>query len=412
MHKLFGKIKKLRTNENILIAVDALYNSKTSFMNIFLMSFMIMVSLKSSPMSYLSYQLSHYAFNGILCVLLADVLRSHPLNAWRVSMFFSIVQILAIIFLDANFLFYPLVIGFLSGLEAQLYWRPKDFLEIKEVSNNRRDKFSTARNITVEIVKIAMPVILGIVISDSGYTRAANIILVISIVQLLLSILLRPTHQTKMKAHSLRESLHFAVAHKSVRRTLWLQTLRGFALTGCAYGVVAQLNLYRSTSSNMELGWVQSVACLAGIVVLFLYRRFSAKAPAKKGLLIYSLMPAVIFLPIIAYMFPGNTAIAITLFIYYQGVVLALYNSSVFSIYFQNELKKSVHDDAYRIQIDILGELWLCVGRVIGIAPLLLFFYIGQDNWMLPFAAICALTIPIIAIIIRKSETSPALDKQ
>ena len=129
MYKLFGKIKKLRTNENILIAVDALYNSKTSFMNIFLMSFMIMVSLKSSPMSYLSYQLSHYAFNGILCVLLADVLRSHPLNAWRVSMFFSIVQILAIIFLDANFLFYPLVIGFLSGLEAQLYWRPKDFLD-------------------------------------------------------------------------------------------------------------------------------------------------------------------------------------------------------------------------------------------------------------------------------------------
>lgn len=412
MHKLFRKIQKLRTNENILIAVDVLYNSKSSFMGIFLMAFMITISLKNSPISFLTYQLSHYAFNGILCVLLTDVLRAYPLNAWRASMVFSITQMLAVIFIPGNYVFFPLIIGFLSALEAQLYWRPKDFLEIKEVSNNKRDKFNTLRQIFVETVKIAMPIILGIVIADAGYERAAIVVLIISAVQLLLSILLRPTHPTKIKARSLRETLNYAVAHKSIRRTLWLQTLRGFAMTGCAYGIVAQLNLYNSTSSDIELGSIQSATSIVTIVLLLLYRRFRTKASAKSDMLVYGLMPATILLPLSAIFFPGNFVIAIVLFIYTNAVIGSLYSSAIFSVYHQDELKKSVHDDAYRIEIEILGELWLTLGRVLSIIPLLIFFYLGHSDWMLPLIAGHAITIPIVVALTYKSAISQARDKR
>ena len=412
MHKLFHKFRKLRTNENILIAVDVLYNSKSSFMGIFLMSFMIMISLKNSPISFLTYQLSHYAFNGILCVILADILRSYPLNAWRASMFFSITQILAVIFIPANYVFFPLIIGFLSALEAQLYWRPKDFLEIKEVSNTKRDKFNTLRQILVEAVKIAMPIILGIVISDAGYERAATIILIISTVQLLLSILLRPTHQTRIKTRSLRESLNFAVSHKSIRRTLWLQTLRGFAMTGCAYGIVAQLNLYNSTSSDMELGGMQAATSAVTIILLLLYRQFKSKQSAMSDVLVYGLMPATILLPLSAILFPGNFIIAIVLFIYTNAVIVSLYSSAIFSVYHQDELKKSIHDDAYRMEIEILGELWLTLGRVLSIIPLLVFFYLGHDDWSLPLITAHAIVIPIVVMLTYKSVISRASNKR
>lgn len=412
MRKLFHKFRKLRTNENILIAVDVLYNSKSSFMGIFLMSFMIMISLKNSPISFLTYQLSHYAFNGILCVILADILRSYPLNAWRASMFFSITQILAVIFIPANYVFFPLIIGFLSALEAQLYWRPKDFLEIKEVSNTKRDKFNTLRQILVEAVKIAMPIILGIVISDAGYERAAIIILIISTVQLLLSILLRPTHQTRIKIRSLRESLNFAVSHKSIRRTLWLQTLRGFAMTGCAYGIVAQLNLYNSTSSDMELGGMQAATSAVTIILLLLYRQFKSKQSAMSDVLVYGLMPATILLPLSAILFPGNFIIAIVLFIYTNAVIVSLYSSAIFSVYHQDELKKSTHDDAYRMEIEILGELWLTLGRVLSIIPLLLFFYLGHDDWSLPLIVAHAIVIPIVVMLTYRSVISRASNKR
>lgn len=272
----------------------------------------------------------------------------------------------------------------------------------------RRDKFNILRQILSEIVKIAMPVILGIVISDAGYARAANIILVISSIQLLLSILLRPTHQTKIKAHSLKESLQYAVSHKSIRRTLWLQTLRGFALSGCAYAVVAQLNLYNSTSSDMELGGIQSAASIVTILLLLLYRRFHTKSPAKSDIMVYGLMPATILLPVSALLFPGNFVIAIALFIYTQAVTSSLYSGAIFSIYHQNELKKSIHDDAYRIEIEILGEMWLSFGRVLSLAPLLLLICLGYSDWILLLIAGQALVVPIIMAFTYKSAISPA----
>lgn len=411
MHKLFGKIKKLRTNENILIAVNVLFNSKSSFMGIFLMSFMISVSLKSSPMSYLAYELSAYAFCGILCVILSDILRSHPVNSWRASMFFSIVRILAVITIDPNFIFFPIVIGFLGGLESQLYWRPKDFLEIREVSNARRDRFNNIHMILVEITKIVMPIVLGIAISDEGYERAAIIVLIISIVQFSLSFLLRPSKKIEVEARSLRESLHFAVAHKRVRQTLWMQALRGMILTGCAYEIVTQLNIYQSDNSNVELGGFQSSASVIAIILLLLYRRIKKKNLAAGQAMVYALLPAIVLLPISAIIFPGNFLIAIVLYIYYRAVVHPLFSNSVFDVYYKDELKKAIHDDAYRIQIDILGELWLCIGRVISIIPIFIFIGLERQDLVLPTIIVQSIIAPIIIIAIRKFETSPALDK-
>ena len=380
-------------------------------MGIFLMSFMITISLKNSPMSFLNYQLSHYAFNGILCILMARFLRAHPLNAWRTSMLFSITQMLAVIFIDPNCSMFPLIIGFLSALEGQLYWRPKEFLEIKEVSNKKRYKFNTLRQIIVEAVKIVMPVILGIVISDAGYTRAANIVLVISSVQLLLSILLRPTSRVKSESHSIYDALKFAVAHKQIRRLLWLQTLRGFAMTGCAYGIVAQLNLYNSTNSNMELGNLQAAASLTTIILLLLYRHFRTKKSAKSDILVYGLLPASFLLPISAIVLPGNFVVAIALYIYTNAVITAMYSSAIFSIYNQNAIKKTAHDDVYRIEIEILGELWLCIGRAMSIFPLLLLFYFDHSDLALPLITVQAAAIPIVVIATYRSVTSRALGR-
>lgn len=406
MHKLFRGIRKLRTNENILIAVNVLFNSKTSFMSVFLMAFMISTSIKNSPIGYLGSELSTYAFCGIICILISKILRAHPVGAWRASMLFSIVRILAIILIDPNFALYPLIIGFLAGLESQLYWRPKAFLEIKEVSNSRRPRFNSLEQILIESTKIIMPVILGIVISGAGYERTAIIILIISIIQFILGIVFRPTKVIKPRHRSMKESLDYAVAHKEVRRTLWLSLIRGFVLTGCAYEIVAQLHIYALSNSNIELGSYTAATSLVAIILLFFYRRLKTKTPSKCTALVYGLMPAIILLPLAAAIMPGNFILAAALFIYSGGVVHPFYSSTIFQTYQQDVLKKEVHDDANRINIEIIGELWLCIGRVLGIIPLLFLISAGLDNLMLPLVTIEAILAPIVIIITYKYETS------
>ena len=160
--------KRERLNERILIAVDALYNGKGSFMGVFLMAFMIGVSLRESPIGYICYCLSAYAFYGILSTLLVHILASHPVGAWRVSMMFSIVRILAVMLVDPNWVFFPLLLGVLAAVESQLYHRPREYLQVREVTEGRHAKFTSARHICVETAKIIMPFILGIAISSTS----------------------------------------------------------------------------------------------------------------------------------------------------------------------------------------------------------------------------------------------------
>ena len=122
---MLQKLRKMRTNENVLIAVDILLHSKSAFMNVFLMAFMIRASLKDSPASFLIYCIVRYALMGIFSIVLLRLTRRHTLLAWRTSMIFSIFQIIGVIFLNSASPYFPFVIAVFSALESVLYWRPK-----------------------------------------------------------------------------------------------------------------------------------------------------------------------------------------------------------------------------------------------------------------------------------------------
>jgi hypothetical protein len=67
---MLQKLRRLRTNENVLIAVDVLLHSKSAFMSVFLMAFLMRSSLSSSPEGFLTYNIARYAFIALLSMLL------------------------------------------------------------------------------------------------------------------------------------------------------------------------------------------------------------------------------------------------------------------------------------------------------------------------------------------------------
>jgi len=398
-------------NELILIGVDNLRASKASFLGIFLMSFMISVSLKNSPVGYIHYHITAYAFYGILSVLLSNTLCKHPVAAWRASLFFSITRILAVIFISPTFPLFPIIMGLLIGLESQFYWRPKNLLDVKEVKNERRPRFVSINMIVGEVLYIVMPVVLGILISGTSYESTAFVVLAISTLQFILALFFKPTTKITNKQHSLRDALKTVIGNRALRGLTWTQFLRGFVMTGCAYGVVAQINIYQSSNSEIELGSFQSLGSIAAIIILTIYHRLRKKNQQKSETLIFALLPPYILLPLSAVLFPGNFIIAITLYVYEWSVIQALYTSTVFTTYHQNTLKDHVHDDALRIGVDIIGEIWLCTGRILSFIPLLLLFYTGQDQYMLPLVVVQSIVAPIVVIMVHKFSTSRAKDK-
>ena len=91
---MLNKLRTLRTNENVLIAVDVLLCSKGSVMGVFLMAFMISISVSNSPVTFIVYNIVRYALMGFLAIALIPLIKKHTLTIWRMSMFFSVIEIL------------------------------------------------------------------------------------------------------------------------------------------------------------------------------------------------------------------------------------------------------------------------------------------------------------------------------
>lgn len=395
---MLQKLRKLRTNENVLIAVDVLLHSKSAFMNVFLMAFMIRSSLKDSPVSFLVFCIIRYALIGVFSIALLRLIRKHTLSAWRASMFFSVFQIIGVMVLNSRAAYFPFVMAVFAACESVLYWRPKMYYDTTEVTDDRRLRFKSLGQILIEIAKISVPVILGIIISSSSYRHTANIVLIISLFQLFLSILFRPTKKPQVKArdHSLFDVMRYMLKHASMRRAVYLSLLRGTLISSAAYLMIAQINVYRSTNSDLDLGIYTALASLVAITILWVYRHLEHKKEAQKTVL-FSLTPPVILLPIAAIILPGNPVIAIALYVYTQAVIESFFNSTLTVLRLQDILSRHLKDDSYEIEIDSITGVFLAIGRVVTISVALALVMTGLDNLLMPFALLTSFSIfPIL----------------
>ncbi len=396
---MLQKLRKLRTNENVLIAVDVLLHSKAAFMNVFLMAFMIRSSLKDSPVSFLVYCIVRYALMGIFSILLLRLTRKHTLAAWRTSMVFSVFQIVSVMVLDSRAAYFPFIMAVFAACESVLYWRPKMYYDTTEVPDDRRLRFKSMGQILIEFAKISVPIVLGIIISNSSYQHTANIVLVISLFQLLLSILFRPTKRqprVKTRDHSLLDVMNYMLKHESMRKAVYLSLLRGTLISSAAYLMIAQINVYRSTNSDLDLGIYTALASLVAIVILWIYRHLEHKKEAQKTVL-FSLTPPVILLPIAAIVLPGNPVIAIALYVYTQAVVESFLNSTLSLVRMQDIMSRHLKDESYEIEIDSIIGVFLSIGRVVTISVALALVMMGLDYLLMPFALITSFAIfPIL----------------
>ena len=401
------KLREMRHNERILIAVDVLLQSKSSFMSVFLMAFMMKVSLSDSPRDFIVYCLVRYAIMGIIAVLLIPFFKKHPLVAWRSSMIFSILEITTIILFSSwpGFIY---VIALFSALESTLYWRPKIIFDTQEVSDENRVNFKSTGQICLEIVKIVMPIVLGFAIDANGYQNAAIFILIISTAQLVLSLFFHPHHAAVQK-HKLMSSVKHLFAHESLQRILWMQLLRGLLTASAAYIVVATISLNRATVDNTQRGFVTAIASVAAIIVLLIYRKL-AKSPRHQKMVLVSLAPAVILVPLIVFLFPNDPIICFAFYTFTTAVLASLIDSTVSVVRIQDILSRHAKNDDDRVAIEALGEMALSVGRVISLGILLLVVIFADYRHELILAIITAfLVLPLISILI--SAKALAKDK-
>ena len=394
---MLGKLKALRTNENILIAVDALLYSKSAFLSTFLMTYMIRLSLSNSSSGYIVYKLATYAVMIVLAAALIHFIKKYPLAAWRLGILFSIAQIAVIVLFHSYTDIFPYILAFVTGLESILYYRPYIFFCITEVRNDRRLHFQSVKQVVNEVVKIVTPIIIGFLITDNGYLHTAIFILVICLVQLFLSILFRPSREISLPEHHVRTVLHQIAKHRSIRRLFLLQLFRGALISGSAFLIVPTILVYNQTGSDLDLGLYASVGALIAIALILLFRQFARYKAFVRSFLVF-MIPLVILVPLFLILAPSATAVVI-LFIFSAAVFEGFFNV-LLTTRILSSLKKHLGENAFTLEIESVGETFLCIGRVISLAALLATISISGTLYLPHFMLASAiLIVPIIILV-------------
>ena len=406
---MLQKLRKLRTNENILIAVDVLINSKSAFMNIFLMAFMMRVSLSESPVDFIVYGMTRYACMGIFSILLMNFVRRHTLAAWRLSMIFSVLQMIVVILLGGSSPYFVYVLAVLAALESVLYWRPKIYYDTTEVGEDRRVRYHAFGQTLIEVGKIIMPTVLGVLIADHGYEGAANVILIIASMELLLSVLFRPTKKHQRKTgHSLARIWQLTMRHKSLRRYHVLQFLRGLLVSSAAYVVISQINIYRALGSDISLGIYTSLAAVFAILLLLFFQKRCHSSRSRAAFAVMTL-PAVILVPIVAWYVPNDATVVIALYLVAQSIVESFWNKVAVFPHLQSIIRRHIRDDAFRIEVECVGESALTMGRLVSLGILLTLVSLGVSSECILFYMILeSLVILPVAFMCRPSRRKSA----
>lgn len=390
-------LKSLRTNENILIAVDALLHSKSLFLSTFLMTYMIRISVTDSPDSFVIFKLVSYILMGVSTIFLLHFIRRHPLAAWRIGTFSAILQIIAVITLHSYTDIFPFILALINGVEATLYWRPNIFFSITEVRNDRRLRFESLKRIISAVIKVISPLVLALFITNAGYIQTSFVIIVISLVQFFITILFRPTHEVATRPHQLRAIWHQFIRHKTLRRrVLLLQFLRGFLISGSAYMLIPIILVYNNSGSDLDLGLYTSAGILLSIAIILIYKQISHSLHRVR-LLTSLVMPPAVIIPL-ALIFHPSLLLVIAFYIFTVAVIEDFANV-ITSVRTMNTIKKHLDGDSYLLEVESIGEVALCAGRSISLVAFLVLITLTGSAYLPHFAAICSLAVIPLAII-------------
>jgi hypothetical protein len=399
MGDMIGRLRAFRTNENVLLAIDTLVHSKSAFLSIFLMTYMIRASAEQTPTEFIVYRLLSFALMAILSVALLGFLKRYTLMAWRAGMLFAIIQVLVIMFFDVGSDWFPIVLAGITGLESILYWRPSMFFVVTEVRNDRRLRFQSLRLIFTQIAKILMPVVMGLMITDSGYEQAAIVILAISVMQFLLSILFRPSRDLPVSRHKLRTVFSKIANNSLLRRIMYVQFLRGALVSGSGFLIIPPLLVYQNTGSDLDLGVYASLAAVMAIAMTLIYRELKRRKIGSR-LFLSIVAPGTIILPLVLWLAP-SAIVAIILYVFTVACFEGFLNMFL-TMKIQNWLKKRMGDYAYTLEVEAVSEVFLCTGRVISLTLLLVVLMAGGMDSLVLYAIISSMMIvPIVFLSTR-----------
>lgn len=359
--------RKIKTEQNIIIIMDAIKKIMTIFLGPFLTAYFISTST-NSILNIAIYYIFTYATMALSTLVVAALAeKRNRIKIFRIGIILNFIYILIIILLKEKIINYLPIISILYGISASCYYFPYNLFIINKVKNTERTNYMVKLFITISVVGILFPIIFGSIITITNYILTAVIVLFISLIQIILSFFITDNHNGDLEEYNLKKAWLELKKNKQVINCLAGEFFIGMNICNGALETVMVILILNSFKTNINLGIITSIATLLSILVVKIYGLIYNKRDDKKVIIISSIIPVISL--IIFLILKTNTTVIIYKFSY---VIFAEILSLVRKIKIFNLSNSKIVNKSNQCEFNAIREGTLNVGRVAGYTLLLL----------------------------------------
>ena len=359
--------KKIKSEQNIIIIMDAIKKIMTIFLGPFLTAYFVSTST-NSILNIAIYYIFTYATMALSTLVVAALAeKRNRIKIFRIGIILNFIYILIIILLKEKIINYLPIISILYGISASCYYFPYNLFIINKVKNTERTNYMVKLFITISVVGILFPIIFGSIITITNYILTAVIVLFISLIQIILSFFITDNHNGDLEEYNLKKAWLELKKNKQVINCLAGEFFIGMNICNGALETVMVILILNSFKTNINLGIITSIATLLSILVVKIYGLIYNKRDDKKVIIISSIIPVISL--IIFLILKTNTTVIIYKFSY---VIFAEILSLVRKIKIFNLSNSKIVNKSNQCEFNAIREVTLNVGRVTGYTLLLL----------------------------------------
>lgn len=359
--------KKIKSEQNTIIIMDAIKKIMTIFLGPFLTAYFISTSTNSilNISIYYIFTYATMALSTLVVAVLAE--KRNRIKMFRAGIILNFIYILIIILLKEKIINYLPIISILYGISASCYYFPYNLFIINKVKNTERTNYMVKLFITISVVGILFPIIFGSIITITNYILTAVIVLFISLIQIILSFFITDNHNGYLEEYNLKKAWLELKKNKQVINCLAGEFFIGMNICNGALETVMVILILNSFKTNINLGIITSIVTLLSILVVKIYGLIYNKRDDKKVIIISSIIPVISL--IIFLILKTNTTVIIYKFSY---VIFAEILSLVRKIKIFNLSNSKIVNKSNQCEFNAIREVTLNVGRVTGYTLLLL----------------------------------------
>ena len=211
-------MKNRKTEENVIIAINAMKKVMIIFLGPFLTTYFIKKS-QESILDLSTYYIFSYILLGIGTFIVASIVKNKfRIGMFRIGVILNFVYIIAIITLKEKIIEHLGLISILYGISSSAYWFSYNLFAINKIDNKTRTEYTVKSKIISSIIGILCPIILGSIITVTNYELTAVIILIISVIQIILSFMLSPDKETNLCKFNIKETWNKLKNNKQIRK--------------------------------------------------------------------------------------------------------------------------------------------------------------------------------------------------